>query len=148
MKIDEIDMLILSELELNSRLSTRELSKKVNLSAPSVGERIKKLEGLGIIKGYTIKIDKKKLGYTLDCFILVTMRNGEYDRFKKFIASHNRSGFCYRIAGDHCFIVKLTVRDLSEVESFISEISSYTITSTIIAFSEVEIEEGIKKLLK
>lgn len=55
--IDEIDLKILHELEENSRLSYRELSKRVNLSAPSVAERIRKMEEQEIITGYSIKID-------------------------------------------------------------------------------------------
>ena len=50
MKIDNTDIKILKELQLDSRLSIRELSKRVNLSPPSVSERIKKLEDNGVIE--------------------------------------------------------------------------------------------------
>jgi len=62
MKFDEIDVMILSKLEKNGRLSIRELSKRINLSPPSVTERVKRLEDNGVIEGYTISINKKKLG--------------------------------------------------------------------------------------
>lgn len=147
MKLDEIDVMILSELQKNSRLSIRELSKHINLSPPSVSERVKRLEDIGIIEKYTIKINKKKLGFPIDCIIKITMRNGEYEKFKIFIKDYPKSEWCYRIAGDGCFLVKLCVSDLSEVEEFISEISSYALTSTIVAFSPVEIDDDISKLL-
>ncbi len=60
MKLDEIDVLILQELQKDSRLSIRELSKRINLSPPSVTERVRRLEDDGVIEGYTIKINKKK----------------------------------------------------------------------------------------
>lgn len=147
MKIDEIDAQILLELQRNSRLSIRELSKRINLSPPSVTERVKRLEDNGIIEGYTIKINKKKLGLSIDCIIKVTMKNGEYERFKSFIKDNNRSEWCYRIAGDGCFIVKLSVRTLEEIEEFINQVTSYAITTTIIAFSEVKINDDITKFL-
>lgn len=147
MKFDEIDAMILSELQKNSRLSIRELSKRINLSPPSVTERVKRLEDNGVIEGYTIKINKKKLGLTIDCIIKVTMKNGEYERFKTFIKDFPRSEWCYRIAGDGCFILKLSISDLQEVEDFINQISSYAITTTIIAFSSVEINDDIRKFL-
>lgn len=62
MKIDNTDVRILKELQQDSRLSIRELSKRVNLSPPSVTERIRKLEDSGIIEGYTIKINEAALG--------------------------------------------------------------------------------------
>jgi Lrp/AsnC family leucine-responsive transcriptional regulator len=147
MKLDEIDVMILSELQKNSRLSIRELSKRINLSPPSVTERVKRLEDSGVIEKYTIKINKKKLGIPIDCIIKVTMKNGEYEKFKKFIKNFARSEWCYRIAGDGCFLVKLSISDLNEIEEFINEISSYAITTTIIAFSSVEINDDISKFL-
>ena len=147
MKLDEIDVMILSQLQNDSRLSIRELSKRINLSPPSVTERVRRLEDIGIIERYTIKINKKKLGFPIDCIIKVTMKNGEYERFKTFIKDFPKSEWCYRIAGDGCFLVKLSISDLNEVEEFINEISSYALTSTIVAFSSVEINDDISKLL-
>lgn len=148
MKIDEIDIMILSELQKNSRLSIRQLSKLINLSPPSITERIKRLEENGVIERYTIKINKKNIGLPIDCIIKVTMRNGEYERFKAFIKGYERSEWCYRVAGDSCFLVKLSISSLNEIEEFINLISSYTITSTIIAFSSVEINDDINKFFK
>lgn len=147
MKYDEIDCLILGELQKNSRLSIRELSKRVNLSTPSVSERVKRLEDSGIIEGYTIKINKKKLGLAIDCIIKVTMRNGEYERFKTFIKEYERSEWCYRTAGNGCFLVKLSVKSLDEIEEFINSVSSYALTETIITFSKVPINNNIEKFL-
>lgn len=148
MKFDEIDILILNELQENSRLSIRELSKRINLSPPSVTERVRKLEDEGVIEGYTIKINKKKLGLTIDCIVKVTMKNGGYEKFKLFIKDYKRSEWCYRIAGDGCFLVKLCVESLNEIEEFISSIFEYAITETIIAFSEVTINDSIGKFLE
>ncbi|WP_346934599.1 Lrp/AsnC family transcriptional regulator [Clostridium sp.] len=147
MKFDEIDVTILSELEKNSRLSIRELSKRINLSPPSVTERVKRLEDNEVIEGYTISINKKKLGLSIDCIIKVTMRNGEYEKFKNFIKNYSLSEWCYRIAGDGCFLVKLSVKDLREIEEFINEVSPYATTNTNIVFSEVAIDNSINKFL-
>ena len=147
MKLDEIDVLILQELQKESRLSIRELSRRVNLSPPSVTERVRRLEDNGVIEGYTIKIIKKKLGLYIDCIIKVTMRNGQYEKFKIFIKEYKQSEWCYRIAGDGCFLVKLSIRSLNDIEEFINDISSYAMTETIIALSEVTINNNIKKYL-
>lgn len=148
MILDEIDVLILQELQKDSRLSIRELSKRINLSPPSVTERVRRLEDSGIIEGYTIKINKKKLGLPIDCIIKVTMKNGQHEKFKEFINEYKRSEWCYRIAGDGCFLVKLSVKALGDIEEFINAISSYAITETIIALSEVEIDNSINKFLE
>jgi Lrp/AsnC family leucine-responsive transcriptional regulator len=148
MEFDKIDGMILGELQKNSRLSIRELSKKINLSPPSTSERVRRLEDSGIIEGYTIKINKNKLGFQIHCIVKVTMKNGEYEKFKSFIKDYPRSEFCYRIAGDGCFLVKLTVTSLEEIEEFINETSTFATTTTTIAFSKVEVNENINKFLE
>lgn len=138
MKIDEIDKEILNVLKNDSRLSMREIAKRIHLSAPSVAERVKKLESVGIIKNYSIELDYEKLGYGIECFVEVTLRYGDYNKFKQFIADYPTAEFCYRIAGSACYIVKLRLRHLSDVEEFINAITSYAGTVTHIVLSELE----------
>ncbi|MEK5267328.1 Lrp/AsnC family transcriptional regulator [Weizmannia sp. FSL W8-0401] len=138
MKIDEIDKEILNVLKNDSRLSMREISKRIHLSAPSVAERVKKLESFGIIKNYTIELDYKKLGYEIECFVEVTLRYGDYKKFKEFISDYPTAEFCYRIAGSACYIVKLRLKHLSDAEEFINAVTTYAGTVTHIVLSELE----------
>ncbi|CAC8365947.1 transcriptional regulator (Lrp/AsnC family) [Staphylococcus aureus] len=73
----------------NSRITINELSKQVNLSAPAVRERVNKLEDQGIIKGYTINIDYKELGYDVEILIELTIKNNRYKDFKEFISKQD-----------------------------------------------------------
>lgn len=147
MKIDETDVRILRELQTDSRLSIRELSKRINLSPPSVAERVRRLEDNNVIEGYTISINKKKLGFGIDCIIEVTMKDGQHEKFKNFIQDYEYSEWCYRIAGSACFLVKLSVASLGDIEQFIDGISSYALTETSIVFSKVEVNDRIDKFL-
>lgn len=145
MKIDEIDLKIIEELKEDSRLSMRELGRKINLSPPSVTERVKKLEEMGIIEGYTIRVNRKKLGFSLDCLMEITLKNGDHKRFKAYIEEHPRALFCYRIAGQACYMVMLSVTRLEEIEEFINEVSTFTSTISHIVFSEVKINNPIEQ---
>ena len=147
MKIDEIDVRILQELQADSRISIRELSKRVNLSPPSVTERVRRLEDHHVIEGYTVRLNKKNLGFAVECIIEVTMRDGQYEKFKRFIKDYQHSEWCYRVAGAACFIVKLSVPSLEDIEQFINAVSPYALTQTSIVFSEVEVNNQIDKFL-
>lgn len=63
MKLDQIDLNIIEELKKDSRLSMRELGRKIKLSPPSVTERVRQLESFGIIKQYTLEVDQKNWGF-------------------------------------------------------------------------------------
>ncbi|OOM68364.1 Lrp/AsnC family transcriptional regulator [Clostridium sp. BL-8] len=146
MKIDNTDIKILKELQLDSRLSIRELSKRVNLSPPSVADRIRKFEDSGIIEGYTIKINEAALDFSIQCMIQIDIKNSNFEKFKDFIYNHPRVIFCYRIAGHSCILLKLSVKSISEIEKFVDSISSLdSTTSTHIIFSEIPINKSIEK---
>ncbi|MGW6297893.1 Lrp/AsnC family transcriptional regulator [Peribacillus butanolivorans] len=138
MEIDKKDRSILDELTINSRVSMRELAKKVNLSAPTVSERVRQMESFGIIKGYVAEIDHKKIGFPIECIVEATVKNGEYDRFKSYIAKLPNVDFCFRIAGQACYMLKIHSESLLKVEEFINQIIPYATTVTHVILSEVE----------
>ena len=138
MKLDDKDRNILAELTKDSRLSMRELGKKVEMSAPAVTERVRQMESFGIIKGYGAEIDYKKIGFPIECILEATVKNGEYDRFKRFIAEQSNVDFCYRVAGRACFMLKIRCESLQKVEEFINQAIPYAATVTHVILSEVE----------
>jgi DNA-binding Lrp family transcriptional regulator len=81
MKIDDKDTKVLELLKENSKLGTNQMSKRLRMPITTVHNRIKKLEKEGVIQGYTLKIDYKKIGYPIKAFILVnvsyTLPDGE-----------------------------------------------------------------------
>ncbi|WP_332634799.1 Lrp/AsnC family transcriptional regulator [Halalkalibacter flavus] len=137
MKIDDIDRKILDELHNNSRLSMSELGRRVNLSSPSVTERVRQMESFGVIKSYTLDIDYEKLGLPIQCIIEATVKNGDYKSFKNFIQKLPNVQFCYRIAGNACFMLKIHFETFSKAEQFIEEVNPYAQTVTHFIFSQV-----------
>ena len=73
MIMDDIDVKILETLQRAGRTKRNDLAGAVGLSIPSVGDRLKKLEDSGIIKGYHAVVDSKKLGKDITAFIFVTV---------------------------------------------------------------------------
>lgn len=61
-KIDDTDWRILAELQLDGRLSYKELGRRIHLSAPAVAERVRRLEDAGVIVGYGAQVDASHAG--------------------------------------------------------------------------------------
>ncbi len=70
-KLDDKDFAIIDELKKNSRLSEQKLARKTGIPMTTVHNRIKKLRRSGLIKGFGIRLDYKKLGKPLTAFVLV-----------------------------------------------------------------------------
>ena len=91
--MDLTNQKILHLLEQNSKLSLSEIGKEVNLSTPSVRERIYKLIDSKIIERYTIDINYDALGFDINVLIEVTIKNNLYKDFKAFISVQNNVDF-------------------------------------------------------
>jgi Lrp/AsnC family leucine-responsive transcriptional regulator len=134
--MDLTDKKILEILEEDSKVSLNHISKLVNLSTPSVRERINKMKDSGIINNYTIDINYAAIGYEINIIIEVIIKNNLYSDFKKFINKQPNVEFCYRISGDSCFIFKAHFKDMQTVEQFIDTLQYYGHSKTHFIFSQ------------
>lgn len=71
-RIDNNDHKLIEFLRENSKLSVQELAHRVGLPPTTVHNRIKKLEQLGIVKGYTVVVDDAKLGRGVTAYVLIS----------------------------------------------------------------------------
>jgi len=108
--LDKIDRQILDLLQANARRTNAEIAEEVGLAAPSVFERIRKLEQRGVIRGYTVQVDAAALGKPLTAFIRLTATyDDRYDAGLAAIAADPDVLECYSVAGEDCFIIKTRV---------------------------------------
>ena len=80
-KLDEIDHQILDLLIDNTRTAFTDIAKKLLISAGTVHVRVKKMEDAGIIKGSSLTLDYKKLGYTFIAYIGIFLRKTHQTKF-------------------------------------------------------------------
>lgn len=135
--MDLTDRKIIETLKKDSKVSLSYISDSVNLSTPSVRERINKMKDIGIIKKYTIDVDYKILGYDIDVIIDIVIKNNLYKDFKTFIATQDNVEFCYRISGDSFFIFKVRFKNMVDVERFVDSLQEYGHTKTQFIFSKI-----------
>lgn len=136
---DEVDGLILQSLVDDARTSTAEIARKVGLSAPSVAERIRRLEEAGVITGYTATIDPRALGLELTAWIRIRPMPGQFHKVAEILRTIPAVVECDRITGEDCFIARAHVRSVAALEGLIDEIIPYAMTNTsLVQSSPVE----------
>ena len=115
--LDKADLQILTHLQTDGRLSVLELSKRVSLSPTPCTQRMRKLEEMGIIKGYHARLDAPALGQALMIFVTVKLRTTEEATLKKFNAAVKpikQILECHMVGGGFDYLLKVRVRDMSE----------------------------------
>ena len=124
MKLDLIDLRILSELQADGALSNVALAKKVHLSPSPCLARVKALEAAGVISRYVALANASALGLGLNVFINISLKTQNKEALAEFeqrIAEHDEVMECYLMTGDSDYLIRVAVADIGALEKFILE---------------------------
>jgi Lrp/AsnC family transcriptional regulator, leucine-responsive regulatory protein len=138
-ELDLIDFLILEQLQENCKRPLAAIGEKVGLTAPSVLERIHKLEEAGVIRDYVAVLDAKQIGKDVAAFIGVSVASPRalaafeqaVDRIEEVLESHH-------VTGAHSLMLKVKTDDtegLERVIDMLREIEGVTRTETMVVLS-------------
>jgi len=120
---DAIDFQIISVLQEHGRIPLAKLADQVGLSAPSVIERVKKLEDGGFITGYHASVDARKLGKDVTAFIGVSIGHPRtIGLFEEAIALIDDVLECHHITGEHTVLLKVKTHNTASLEQLIRTI--------------------------
>lgn len=122
MKLDTTDIAILKALQKDSNRTVKSLAEDLERSTTPVFERIKKLEREGYIKGYSARLNTKKLGLKQTVFVAITLQGHTRSYLEKFVKQVNEFPEvveCHRVSGTFDYLLKLIVEDIEAYEKFI-----------------------------
>ena len=134
--LDQIDWKLLAELQLDARLSFRELSRRVHLSAPAVGERVRRLEQAGVITGYHTGIDLGETGWSVLAMVRIACYGSTCVLRDPDVATWPGVLEIHRVTGTDCSVLKVTAVSMQDFEHLIDKLAAYgTPSSTLILSS-------------
>ena len=121
--LDDTDRKILELLQREARMTNAAIAAEVGMTAPSVFERIRKLEQRGVIQGYTIHVDPAAVGKTLTAFIRLTV---DYDERHAAGVDAIRADpdvlEFHSVAGEDCFIIKTRVGSPGALDALVNRL--------------------------
>jgi Lrp/AsnC family leucine-responsive transcriptional regulator len=123
---DKKDIRILEILEADGRSTASDIAKKVDLSIPAVGERIKKLTEKGLIKQFSAILDHKQIGLDLTAFVFIISEHS--DHYNEFVEKAKETKTileCHSITGGGSHILKVRVKNSQALEDFLYEIQNW-----------------------
>ena len=138
--LDPLDHRILEELQTDSRLSMRELGRRVGLSAPAVTERVRRLEDAGVILGYGIRVATGPLGRVITAFIGVQDSGRNDPALVRWAKKHDGVLECHSVTGDNSCILKVAVSDVAALEGLLGELIAmgFTCATSIVLSTPLE----------
>ncbi|WP_046469362.1 Lrp/AsnC family transcriptional regulator [Allosalinactinospora lopnorensis] len=133
--LENVDWRIITELQADGRLSFNELSRRVNLSAPAVAERVRRLQDRGVITGYHAHVDPQAAGLAvtalvrMECFgALCLLRDKTAMHRPEILQLH-------RVTGDACCVLLIAVASMTRFEEVIDRLAEHGRPSSTMVLS-------------
>jgi DNA-binding Lrp family transcriptional regulator len=146
--IDEKDKKILKELKKNSRNSTKNIAKNIQIPRVTVHDRIQKMQEKGIIKKFSVNIDYKKIGFPTEVFVFVGFQpNVEVSQreLAKRIGKLTGVSEVHIISGEYDLLLKVRGISLGDIGKLVVDkirnLKGVGRTLTFACFETVKVEE-------
>jgi len=120
--IDQTDMEILKLLMVNSRMQWQEIGEAVHLTGQAVKNRISRLEKLGIIEGYTVRLNESRMGREITAYVTIFMKTTDHASFRKVLGESALVTEAHRISGEGCYLLRTVASNQQELIGFLDSI--------------------------
>ena len=128
--LDRLNVRLLAELRRDPRLTMAELGRRVGMSSPAVTERVRRLEEAGVIAGYRLEINPAALGLPIAAYIRVRPSPGQLGRVAELAQRTPEVVECHRITGEDCFILKVHIPAVDQLDRILDRFLLYGTTTT------------------
>jgi Lrp/AsnC family transcriptional regulator, leucine-responsive regulatory protein len=147
-RIDRTDRRILALLQEDARISNAEIARRVDLAPSAIFQRIRKLEQLDIIRGYTAELNARALGFGLVAFVRIQTASGaSAPEITRQLAAIPEVCEIHRVVGEDCFFLKVRVADPEALEELldhkIQPVPAVAATRTTIVLSTGKESHGV-----
>jgi Lrp/AsnC family transcriptional regulator, leucine-responsive regulatory protein len=133
--LDAVNLRLLEELQADGRLSVAELGRRVSMSPPAVAERVQRLERAGVITGYRAEVDPAAAGYPISAVVRIRPSPGQLAKIPEIARETAEVSECHRITGEDCYLLRLHLRSIGELEELLDRFTPYGQTTTSIVHS-------------
>lgn len=124
-KLDRRDIAILKTLSTEGRISKTALAERVNLSATACWDRLQRLEGSGLIKGYHADFELRQLAPHVTVFVLAELASHKAEAFQTFeaiIKSHDEITGCWALGGGFDYLLQVISRDIESYQQLMDTV--------------------------
>ena len=146
MDLDATDRELLAALLEDARISQRGLAKRVGVAQGTITNRLRRLEEMGVIKGYTVILDAESMGWTMTVITGLRIQKGSMIDVQQQIAADPRVFGVYDVTGDYDSMVLARVRgrkDLDELTKTVFTLNGVQRSLTQVVLNTVKEDERV-----
>ena len=132
--LDAVDRRIVAELQAAPRLRIAELARRIGLSGPAAADRLRRLEATGVLS-YRAEVNPRALGYMICAIVRISPTGGGLRLIPGIAREVPNVTECYRITGEDCYLMKIFVPSIDDLEPVLDLFTPHGRTTTSIVHS-------------
>jgi Lrp/AsnC family transcriptional regulator, leucine-responsive regulatory protein len=113
--MDTLDLKILASLDADTRRPYAELARELDVSQPTIADRVRRLESRGVVRGTMLCVDYARLGFTVSAFVQI-------------IEMH-------QVTGEDCMIARVVARSVDELGGILERLSAFAQPNTSVVLN-------------
>ena len=134
-QLDKIDRVILAALTENGRMTVSDLAEQMNLSSPTVTDRINKMKDAGAIRGFKVIVDPTVFGLCVTAHVRMYAMPGQVEKVAQMLSETPEVVKADRVTGADCFVATVVVCDAQKLQAVIEPFELFASTDTAIILS-------------
>ena len=128
--LDEVGVRLLTALNEDPRARVSELARQLGVSAPTVRDRIARLEDSGVIRGYRLDIDPAAVGLPVGAWVRLRPGPGQLPKAAELAGRTPQVVECHRISGEDCLLMRIQVETIAALEDVLDRFLLHGQTTT------------------
>jgi len=135
--MDELDLKILATLDADARRPYADVAREFGISQPTVADRVRRLEGRGIVRGAMLCVDLARLGFNVTAFVRLRATPSHKRGLTETARAMPQVIEMHSVTGDDCMIARVVARSVEELAETLQRLSMFADSSTSVVLETV-----------
>ena len=135
MNMDPLDLKILASLDADTRRPYADLARELEVSQPTIADRVKRLESRGVVRGTMLCIDYARLGFTVTAFVRLRTTPLHKQGLVEAAREIPQIIEMHQITGEDCMIARIVARSVDELGSILDRLTVFAQPNTSVVLS-------------
>jgi len=133
--MDTLDLKILASLDADTRRPYAELARELDVSQPTVADRVRRLESRGVVRGTMLCVDYARLGYAVTAFVRLRSTPSHRQGLVEMARDISQIIEMHQVTGEDCMIARVVARSVDELGSILERLSAFAQPNTSVVLS-------------
>ena len=128
--MDTLDLKILASLDADARRSYADLARELDVSQPTIADRIRRLESRGVVRGTMLCVDYARLGFTVNAFVRLRSTPSHKQGLVEVAREIPQIIEMHQVTGEDCMIARVVARSVDELGGILERLSAFAQPNT------------------